>query len=146
MSLDNGLNSDAQKHAEKLRNKGQWLSASDHDSTLNTKNQGENLGISCSSGTGKAPDYNDVTDQWYSEEKGYDYGTGSKTSTCQGDPTCMTGHFTQVVWNASTKLGVGKATGKVGNSDCTWAVARYAPAGNVAGQYRDNVQRPNNRN
>lgn len=143
MSLDNGLNTDAQKHAEKLRDKGQWLSGSDHDSNR-PSNQGENIGQSCTDST--APDYNDVTDKWYSEEPGYDYQTGGKTGACQVDPKCQIGHFTQVVWKASTRLGVGKAKGNVGKWACTWAVARYAPAGNVDRQYLDNVQKPKNRN
>ena len=54
----------------------------------------------------------------------------------------MIGHFTQVVWKASTKLGIGRAYGKRKGMFCTWAVARYVPPGNYGGQYQDNVKRP----
>lgn len=42
-----------------------------------------------------------------------------------------TGHFTQVVWKATKRLGCGQA-GK-------FVVCNYYPAGNVQGQFRDNV-------
>ncbi len=52
-----------------------------------------------------------------------------------------TGHFTQVVWKDSKKLGVGKATGKKQNMTCTYVVARYQPRGNIVSQFKDNVQK-----
>ena len=38
-----------------------------------------------------------------------------------------TGHFTQVVWRESTKLGLGVVVG----NDGSYVVARYGPAGNM---------------
>ena len=54
-----------------------------------------------------------------------------------------TGHFTQVVWKASTKLGIGKYTGQNGRWTCTYIVARYKPGGNVnsATYFEDNVSK-----
>ena len=56
-----------------------------------------------------------------------------------------TGHFTQVVWKGSKRLGVGKAKGKwtyQGTTyDCEYIVARYSPGGNVAGAFPENVRR-----
>ena len=49
------------------------------------------------------------------------------------------GHFTQVVWKNSKKLGIGKAKNKNGK---TIVVANYEPAGNWIGQYKDNVPAP----
>ena len=52
-----------------------------------------------------------------------------------------TGHFTQVVWKGSTRLGIGKATGYVdGFGTCEFVVGRYSPAGNLEGAFRANVQ------
>ena len=57
------------------------------------------------------------------------------------------GHFTQVVWKASTELGIGRYTGrkiKKGKTmTCTYIVARYRKAGNVAGAkaFRQNVSK-----
>lgn len=49
-----------------------------------------------------------------------------------------TGHFTQVVWKASTKLGIGFARGR---NDCLFVVGRYKPAGNFGfpDDYAENV-------
>ena len=49
------------------------------------------------------------------------------------------GHFTQVVWKKSTKLGIGKAVGKKNGMTCTYIVGRYRPAGNYKSQFADNV-------
>lgn len=48
-----------------------------------------------------------------------------------------TGHFTQVVWNASNQLGMGLAQGPKG----TYCVGQYQPAGNYAGQFPANVKK-----
>lgn len=55
------------------------------------------------------------------------------------------GHFTQVVWKASTELGIGKYTGTktINNNQwtCTYIVARYKPSGNIntSEYFSDNV-------
>jgi len=66
---------------------------------------------------------------WYNEIKYYDFNRGGFSS--------RTGHFTQVVWKGSTKLGVGIAT----RGRMVVVVARYSPAGNFRGRYRENVLR-----
>jgi len=50
-----------------------------------------------------------------------------------------TGHFTQVVWKESEKLGIGKADIFRDGLNCTYVVARYRPAGNMLGDYAINV-------
>ena len=40
------------------------------------------------------------------------------------------GHFTQVVWKASTVLGIGKADVQRNGMKCTYIVGRYKPLGN----------------
>ena len=83
----------------------------------------------------------------YNEEKDYDYKTGDVKQQCKDNPaTCYSkngvGHFTQVVWKDSIKLGIGKATGKIDKLFCTWVVGRYSPAGNVMGKFQENVLKP----
>ena len=63
---------------------------------------------------------------------GYNFGSES--------PSNEAGHFTQVVWKKSTKVGMGKATKKKNGGLCTYIVARYKPAGNFAGKYKENVE------
>ena len=51
------------------------------------------------------------------------------------------GHFTQVVWRKSEKIGVGIATDGRGT---LFAVANYFPAGNFMNQFKENVRPPKN--
>ena len=63
----------------------------------------------------------------YAEEANYNYLAGQGSGTI--------GHFTQIVWKNSTKVGVGIAT----FGAKTWVVAKYTPSGNYANQYTANV-------
>ena len=87
----------------------------------------------------------------YDEEKNWDYETDDTKQICKQNPdSCPdngeTGHFTQVVWKGSLKLGIGKATGKIDEQaktwQCTWVVGRYSPAGNLVGSFQENVLKP----
>jgi uncharacterized protein YkwD len=68
---------------------------------------------------------------WYAEIKKYNF----KRPGFSG----ATGHFTQVVWKGSTSLGCGAAKSK---EQSYFIVCRYSPAGNVLGQFPQNVSRP----
>jgi hypothetical protein len=46
--------------------------------------------------------------------------------------------FTQMVWKGTTSMGCGYADATFGD----FMVCRYTPAGNVSGEYADNVERP----
>ena len=68
-----------------------------------------------------------ATQQWNDEIKDYSFTRHSGPNT---------GHFTQVVWQGSKELGVGKAQARDGK----WlVVANYLPAGNFIGRYAENV-------
>ena len=75
----------------------------------------------------------------YDEIKGYDWATGGKKK-----PSDVIGHFTQMVWAASTKVGYGVAVvdspkwGKFGNK-MVFVVAKYQEPGN-SGPYKNNVK------
>ena len=93
---------------------------------------GENIfssWTSCQEAAGKVSG-GQAVDSWYQEVGQYSYG-----GRC-GSPG--TGHFTQVVWAGSERLGVGVALdkGKV------MVVANYDPPGNVVGRYAENVPPP----
>ena len=66
-----------------------------------------------------------VVDDWGIEAKHFDL----RTATCAVGQVC--GHFTQIVWKTTTKLGCGKASDTTGND---YIVCNYDPAGNMAGQ------------
>ncbi|XP_066935360.1 uncharacterized protein [Clytia hemisphaerica] len=84
---------------------------------------GENLFGSSSSDATSA----DAVTSWYNEINNYNFATGTKLSPEGGD----IGHFTQLVWASSTKLGCGMAKSDKG----TYVVSRYLPAGNMDGSY-----------
>jgi hypothetical protein len=52
-----------------------------------------------------------------------------------------TGHFTQLLWNGSKKIGVGFAVKKDGDAYKYYCVAHYQPPGNVIGYFADNVKK-----
>ncbi len=63
---------------------------------------------------------------WASEKAYYDYANNS----CESGKAC--GHYTQVVWNTSTKVGCAYAICE-DSHDQVW-VCQYQPAGNVVGR------------
>ena len=96
--------------------------------------QGSGYGENIYASMGMAVHGRTAVDSWYSEIKDYRFGSGFSSAT---------GHFTQVVWKGSTKMGVGKATN---GSGWTYVVANYAPAGNMQGAFTANVLPPGNYN
>ena len=94
-------------------------------SNASQRNQaGENLYQGTGTISGAEP-----VKKWYSEIEKYDFPSSSGTSA-------ITGHFTQLIWKKSTKLGVGMATSKSGN---VYVVAHYIPVGNIVGHFETNV-------
>ena len=67
----------------------------------------------------------DAVSSWASEAADYDYAS----NTCAG----VCGHYTQVVWATSTKLGCGVST-CAGLTYGHTIVCDYAPGGNISGQ------------
>lgn len=70
------------------------------------------------------------TKMWYDEVKAYDYNKPGFS--------LETGHFTQVVWKNSTKLGFGFAK----KGDYIVGVGLYAPPGNWLDDFKENVLKP----
>jgi hypothetical protein len=75
-------------------------------------------------------DWDAVAAAWYGEVAQYNYGAPGFSHA--------TGHFTQMVWAASTALGCGVAP------SCSLYVCHYAPPGNnvTGGQFEANVKAP----
>ncbi|KAH8378041.1 hypothetical protein KR093_008655, partial [Drosophila rubida] len=69
----------------------------------------------------------DVVKSWYNEIKQYNWNRPSFQYN--------TGHFTQVIWKSSHKLGVGYA--KKGNN--IYVVCNYDPPGNLMKNFPSNV-------
>lgn len=81
----------------------------------------------------------DATDLWYDEYKLYDFDKGEYSDA--------TGHFTQMVWKGSKKLGCAlqQCTAKqmgLGNSgNANFVVCNYDPPGNWIGEFKENVSK-----
>lgn len=74
-----------------------------------------------------------MTDMWYNElyKPGYTYGD---------DYSSGIGHFTQVVWANSERIGCGIGVASSGNA--FFGVAQYDPPGNYEGEFPENVLEP----
>jgi hypothetical protein len=89
----------------------------------------DDLGENISWGGGKVSGATAVQ-SWYSEIENYSW------TDPPGD-FMNTGHFSQLVWASSTKVGMGRVYGPKENE--TYIVFVFSPPGNYDGQYRANV-------
>ncbi|CAN6984960.1 unnamed protein product [Brassica rapa subsp. trilocularis] len=68
----------------------------------------------------------EAVEMWVKEQFDYDYGS----NTCAWNKVC--GHYTQVVWENSVKLGCAKVRCNNGN---TFITCNYDPPGNWVGEW-----------
>ncbi|MBI5517344.1 MAG: hypothetical protein HY909_26460 [Deltaproteobacteria bacterium] len=109
----------AQRWADRLRQAGCGMQ---HSSSSERSGYGESLFGGSGSYTPEQ-----AVEAWYSEVGQYNYGRPGFSGS--------TGHFTQVVWRATTSVGCASATC---SGSILW-VCQYSPAGNMAGQFPANV-------
>lgn len=124
LTLDSKLNTHAQKYAQHLAKTATFEHSDDPD-------YGENLYWSWSSDPNFKVKGHESVDSWYEEcLQNYDYNN---------EPTdTESGHFTQLVWDTTTRLGVGLAKSSTGRNI---VVMKYDPPGNYVGQYTKHVHR-----
>ena len=82
---------------------------------------GENLAVGYTS--------QGTIDAWYNEIEKYNWSDSGFSES--------TGHFTQVVWKSTTKVGCGSK--QCGGSVGTYIICSYNPAGNFIGDFSENV-------
>lgn len=82
---------------------------------------GENLAVGYTS--------QGTIDAWYNEIEKYNWSDPGFSES--------TGHFTQVVWKSTTKVGCGSK--QCGGSVGTYIICSYNPAGNFIGDFSENV-------
>ena len=128
---DNKIDITAQKYANVLANTNNFVHSE------NRGNIGENLYAKFSTDDMTLEDCksfgNECVEGWYSEITMYDYekpGFDLKT-----------GHFTQLIWSGSKKLGMGFSMGKLNDYNAFYCVAHYSPSGNVFGRFKQNVNK-----
>lgn len=121
LALDDELSKTAQAYAEYLANNNKF----EHSQN----GYGENLYAMSSSAPLANLAGSKATQAWYDEIKDYDFNKPGFSS--------KVGHFTQVVWKNSQKLGVGIAFAN--NDRKAVVVANYYPPGNYMGQFPQHV-------
>jgi hypothetical protein len=106
---------------------------------------GENLSFGWPTRSGK-----EAVDGWYCEINVYDFNnpavTGGVIFGCDNNPDKVTGHFTQVIWRDSTRLGCAQKTCSLGGNMGTLWACEYDPPGNFnadqPGVLNHNVPKP----
>lgn len=98
---------------------------------------GENIAAFGSSAGPPLSSPQKVVDYWSSEKSCWTYGTIEGTEQCNASCVAQLssngcGHYTQVVWKNTQRVGCGRSTCKSGNWEF-W-VCSYDPPGNIVGQ------------
>ncbi|VUC32815.1 unnamed protein product [Clonostachys rosea] len=114
LEWDTSLVADAQEWADHLAS----LGSLEHSSV---SDQGECL---FQTYTGSTP-YTDAVNAFVSEKSSYN------GETIDSSNYLTFGHYTQVIWKSTTKVGMAKASGSDGS---VYVVARYSPPGNYIGE------------
>lgn len=91
------------------------------------EHSGGQFGENLAAGSTGSLDPEGVVAMWYDEIKSFDFRGGGFSM--------QTGHFTQVVWRGTSQVGCGVAS----CNGLDIYVCNYDPAGNVEGEYRQNV-------
>lgn len=121
LRLDQDLSDQALAYAEELASTGRFQ----HSASGDRPGQGENLWA----GTPSAFSFEEMSGAWIDEKRFYIHARFPYVSnTGQWQDV---GHYTQIIWRDTTRLGCGIATG----SGRDYLVCRYAPPGNVSGQF-----------
>lgn len=140
LRMSKALEADAARWALELAKKGEF----EHESRDKRKGAGENLSTasrSASQFTDGEAVHRQAAGDWYSEIKDYKFGAANPAEDTNG----VVGHFTQLVWKASTEVGCANATYAKDGMFTVVSVCRYAPMGNDASDdgalYKTNVPR-----
>lgn len=79
-----------------------------------------------------------AVDLWYNELKQNPNMAYREVPNSNAFNSFPCGHFTQVVWRGTEKVGMARATGRDGK---VYIVANYYPSGNMMGSFQNNVMR-----
>lgn len=123
LEWDDALATASQTYAETLAKTK--CGSIDHDDNRGD-DVGENLYTSGTTDASAPPGSGaDAVASWVAEKADYTYAS----NTCAPEKAC--GHYTQVVWRDTTKVGCGRATCTADDFVNTVWVCRYSPAGNM---------------
>lgn len=104
----------------------QWANHLAADSNCDLEHTPNNVyGENLFGGSGESYTALDASQDWYSESNDYTYGVLTQ------DNWYATGHYTQMIWSNTTRIGMGMATCNGGG---VVIAAEYDPPGNYMGQ------------
>merc|ERR1719312_1227933 len=115
------------KKAQSLAEKGEVK----HSSAEELGDTGENIAW------GPSQNATSAVEGWYNEVE------FTKNGTAESDKDHTIGHYTQVVWKSSLKLGCAKGKATKDGKDVDFWVCQYSPQGNVKGKFKENVLKRN---
>ena len=115
---------DLQKDAE---NYAKYLARNDIFEHSHQNNQGENLYYEYNSESITKKPFERASTAWLDEKKDFIY-----SAIKLDDNFYKTGHYTQMIWAETNKVGIGAYVNSKGN---VYVVARYSPRGNYIGKY-----------
>ncbi len=118
LTISQRLNHIAQRYADHLAATGKFEHSGNK---LGDENIGENLYMQWISRGKVAVSAKDAAKSWYDEIEHYSFKHPQYSEE--------TGHFTQMIWKSSQKLGVGMALSADGRE--VYMVTNYYPAGNI---------------
>ena len=90
---------------------------------------GQNIAIKEGSGEIISLSMSEAVEEWYNECQCCARPSSDNCKTLTSEPE--NGHYTQIMWPSTLKVGFGKATGKMNGLDAVWVVCNYSPAGNL---------------
>ena len=115
---------DLQKDAE---NYAKYLARNDIFEHSHQNNQGENLYYEYNSESITKKPFERASTAWLDEKKDFIY-----SAIKLDDNFYKIGHYTQMIWAETNKVGIGAYVNSKGN---VYVVARYSPSGNYIGKY-----------
>jgi pathogenesis-related protein 1 len=120
----------AQEYADKLALSGKF----EHDPTNKTNDLKTSVGENLYASTDPNVTFKEAALAWEGEKSYYHYGKIDEDGTCDKNKKC--GHYTQMIWKYTTKVGCAKARYIKGSySGGAVIVCKYQPVGNIVGNY-----------
>ncbi|XP_014208029.1 ancylostoma secreted protein-like [Copidosoma floridanum] len=100
-----------------------------HDKCRNTPKEyvGQNIAYQQTTGDVSSIPVEDMVQAWYDEVQYFD------GRTLQGISGKVVGHYTQMVWSGTTKIGCGAVKYKKADYNRFYLVCNYSPGGNIGG-------------
>jgi len=121
----------AEATAQKWADMGKW----EHSDRDSRNGCGENLAWGHTKG-------DEAVEAWYEEIK-YTSPYGTAQSFTDSSPAGeVIGHYTAMIWKASTTIGCGLGIAAISGQEQNFWVCHYCPGGNVQGQFTENVLPP----